>query len=134
MQNSNNTPEPSQGLRRHVTTPSLENIDDNKTALDVIGEGIISLDSSRELLDTFCHMLMPQFPFVVLPSQIAVEQLREEKPFLLLSILMVSLYYDRPLQRVLEERFHAFTVSQTMLENSIPQVEVLQGLLVFMAW
>ncbi|KAJ5620629.1 hypothetical protein N7510_004613 [Penicillium lagena] len=133
LQGSNNTPEPSQGPHHHVTTASPENIDD-KMALDVIGEGIISLDSSRELLDVFCQTLMPQFPFVMLPSQTAVEQLREEKPFLLLSILMVSLYYDRPLQRALEERFHAFIVTQTMLKDSIPSLEVLQGLLVFMAW
>jgi hypothetical protein len=134
LQNSNNTPEPSQGPHHHVTTASLENIDDNETALDVIGKEIISLDSSRELLNVFCQRLMPQFPFVILPSNTAVEQLREEKPFLLLSILMVSLHYDRPLQRALEERFHAFIVSQTMLKDSIPSVEVLQGLLVFMAW
>ncbi|KAJ5832178.1 hypothetical protein N7474_000489 [Penicillium riverlandense] len=134
LQNSNNTSEPSQNPYHHVKAASPENIDDNNTALDVIGMGIISLDSSRELLDVFCQTLMPQFPFVILPPQTAVEQLREEKPFLLLSILMVSLHYDRPLQRVLEERFHAFIVSQTMLENSIPPVEVLQGLLVFMAW
>lgn len=85
------------------------------------------------LLNEFRTTLMPHCPFVVVPPQTSAESLRKDKPFLFLTILMATLYDNMPLQRMLEKEVKK-KVSDCMIYDGPISFEVLQGLLVHIAW
>lgn len=57
---------------------------------DVIGRGIISLDTAEELVSLFATKLLAYFPFIVLPAETTARHLRKTKPVLFLAILAAS--------------------------------------------
>lgn len=99
---------------------------------DVIEKGLITHDEANRLLDIF-HETTPCFPFVQLPRDTRSQDLRSEKPFLLLSILIVSSFQDVPLHLALEEVSTAY-LGGPVLRGEHPQpLDLLQGLLVSIA-
>ncbi|KAL2813839.1 hypothetical protein BJX63DRAFT_431701 [Aspergillus granulosus] len=102
---------------------------------DVIDRGTVSLDEAAALLDSFRRLMMPHFPFVIVPPHITVSELREQKPFLFLAILSVSVTRDLDLQRTLDNETAAVLAKRTVTgRSSNASLETLQGLLVTIAW
>ncbi|KAJ5342991.1 hypothetical protein MYU51_016113 [Penicillium brevicompactum] len=100
---------------------------------DVIDRGVVSYGDAVKILDSFRDTLMPYFPFVLIPPETTLDQLRAEKPFLLLAVLKVCTYKNEPVQKVLEETFQS-AVADRMIFSHSPSMDVLQGLLVALAW
>ncbi|KAJ5091449.1 hypothetical protein NUU61_006319 [Penicillium alfredii] len=100
---------------------------------DIIGRGLLNLEAAETYLLTFKHHMTPFFPFVVIPPQVSADQLRHEKPFLFLAVMASASYTNMPLQRSLGAEVRK-AVSSRMLLNSEVSFDLLQGLLVFLAW
>ncbi|KAF2088723.1 hypothetical protein K490DRAFT_38093 [Saccharata proteae CBS 121410] len=106
---------------------------DHEPVRDVIEAGLITFKTAEYLLEIFKTNLTPHFPFVVIAPQVTVEELRHEKPFLLLSVLSASCYEDMPLQRALGSEMKQAISNRVILGGAI-SFELLQGLLVHLAW
>ncbi|GCB23052.1 transcriptional regulator WAR1 [Aspergillus awamori] len=100
---------------------------------DAIDKGLLTVEAANMLLNEFRTTLMPHCPFVVVPPQTSAESLRKDKPFLFLTILTATLYDNMPLQRMLEKEVKK-KVSDCMIYDGPISFEVLQGLLVHIAW
>ncbi|KAJ5556363.1 hypothetical protein N7494_000278 [Penicillium frequentans] len=100
---------------------------------DVIDQGILTIDAANVLLKGYRTTLAPYCPFVIIPPQVNAEQLRREKPFLFLVTITAALYSNMPLQRKLEMEVKK-KISDCMIGGAQISFEVLQGLLVHIAW
>jgi hypothetical protein len=100
---------------------------------DVIDQGLLTIGAANMLLNEFRATLMPHCPFVIISAQTTAETLRRDKPFLLLTILTAALHDNMPLQRKLEKQVKK-VISDCMIFDSPVSFEILQGLLVHLAW
>lgn len=66
-------------------------------------------------------------------SHVTAEMLRHEKPFLLLSLLAATCYDDMPLQRRLGREMK-LAITNKMISGKTVSLQVLQALLVHLAW
>lgn len=101
--------------------------------IDSLLHDTISLHLTNELLDKYRRHKMPQFPFVVIPEETDVADLRRRSPFLLLCILTASLEHHPELQSTLENLVRK-EVAQRMIVDIERNMDLLQGLLVHIAW
>lgn len=99
---------------------------------DVIGNGLITHEEANRLIESFRDAIT-YFPFVQLPRDATVEVLRSEKPFLLLSILLVSSFRNVPLHLALEDVSTSYLGGQVLQGNRRQPFDILQGLLVTIA-
>ncbi|KAL2700369.1 hypothetical protein AAEP93_008892 [Penicillium crustosum] len=125
-------------LLAQLGTPTPGNIAEmtpssSARAKDVIDQGLISIGAANMLLNEFRATLMPHCPFVIISAQTTAETLRRDKPFLLLTIFTAALHHNMPLQRKLEKQVKK-VISDCMVFNSPVSFEILQGLLVHLAW
>ncbi|KAJ6032634.1 hypothetical protein N7540_003366 [Penicillium herquei] len=100
---------------------------------DVIEQELLTLDAANSLLRGYRATLALYCPFVMIPPQVNAEKLRREKPFLFLAIITAALYDNMPLQRKLETEVKK-AISECMIGGGKISFEVLQGLLVHIAW
>ncbi|KAJ6002603.1 hypothetical protein N7451_005150 [Penicillium sp. IBT 35674x] len=100
---------------------------------DVIDQGLLTIDAANVLLTVYRNTLAPYCPFVIIPSHVNAEQLRREKPFLFLVAITAALYDNMPLQRKLEMEVKK-AISEYMIGGRQISFEILQGLLVHIAW
>lgn len=100
---------------------------------DPIENGLIAPQIAERLLSRFKIKMTSYFPFVVLPDTTTVENMRQEKACLLLSILAIASFDDYPLQRSISHAFNHF-IGARLAEGKIISFDVLQGLLVYLAW
>jgi hypothetical protein len=99
---------------------------------DVIRKGIITYDKAETLLRSYgTHA--PHFPFIVFSPTISLDSLRREKPFLLLSILTMASTSNLPLQDLLEAELRE-TLGRKVIFDGEKSLDLLQGLLVYLAW
>lgn len=91
------------------------------------------MEAAEELLSTFKTQMIPHFPFIVIYPHENAQHLRREKPFLFLAILSTASFADMPLQRLLGNETKKFIASHMVLNGEV-SLELLQGLLVFLAW
>lgn len=110
-----------------------DNFGTNIATKDVIGRGLLSLETATRYLETFKTVLSPHFPFVVIPPSMSVHQLRQTKPFLFLAVLASASYDDLSLQRILGDEVKKAVASRIILGGEV-SFDSLQGLLVFLAW
>ncbi|PGH29805.1 hypothetical protein GX50_07444 [[Emmonsia] crescens] len=100
---------------------------------DIVDSGLISLQTANSLLEKFKTTMTPHFPFVVVAPEVTAERLRLEKPFLFMAIMAAASYEMMPLQRRLG-RMVAQTVSSRVILAGEVSFDLLQGLLVHLAW
>ena len=100
---------------------------------DVIDQGLLTIHAADTLLKEYRATLAPYCPFVMMPPQMTAENLRREKPFLFLAILTAALCDNMPLQRKLETEVKK-TMSECLIFDGPVSFEVLQGILVHLAW
>lgn len=104
--------------------------------LDLFECGFLSSNQEAiRLLELYREKRMPQFPFVVLPADpdLSLIRLREESPLLFVAVIG-SVLYDRPAQQ--QEIGEALRVQfmQRILLRSERSLDLLQALLVWLAW
>ncbi|KAL3487457.1 hypothetical protein BJX62DRAFT_253954 [Aspergillus germanicus] len=100
---------------------------------DIINRGLLDIETAERYLNIFRTKLTPHFPFVVVSPGISVKQLRQKKQFLCLAILASASYENMPLQRAMGHEFKKAVASRMIIGGEI-SFELLQGLMVFLAW
>jgi hypothetical protein len=99
---------------------------------DVIGKGIVTYEKAESLLRIYgTHA--PNFPFIVFSSNVPLDILRRERPFLLLSILTLASNSNLQLQDRLESELRE-TLGRKVIFNGEKSLDLLQGLLIYLAW
>ncbi|KAL6702475.1 hypothetical protein ACN47E_001630 [Coniothyrium glycines] len=99
---------------------------------DPIKAGVISEERANRLVSEFKNSFTSNFPFVVLDDDATASTLRHQQPFLLHAVLAVASYETPVIQCVLGDEFRR-QIAQTV-EHSCRSLEILQGLLVYLAW
>ena len=100
---------------------------------DDIMSDALSYEMAELLIASYKRDMMPHFPFVIIHPGESLDDLRRHKPLLFLAILFAASYPDIALQVRLNDAVkHA--VSQRMLINGEVSFDLLQGLLVYLAW
>ncbi|CAM1503194.1 Fc.00g079700.m01.CDS01 [Cosmosporella sp. VM-42] len=95
--------------------------------------GLLSFERGQELLDIFRTRMTPYFPFIVIPDNVTIQELVSDKPSLCLAIMGASSNGDVKLQRMLIAHFNEI-VTMRMIRGTFTTIELLQGLLVHVAW
>ena len=85
------------------------------------------------LLYNYRHNMAPQFPFVIVPDRTSAAELSQRKPFLYKVLLMVSSYPDKKGQIKMVHEIFQYLSARMIIENET-SFDLLQGLLVLMAW
>ncbi|KAH8729062.1 hypothetical protein GQ44DRAFT_701503 [Phaeosphaeriaceae sp. PMI808] len=113
--------------------PFWELIDDTLSCLGRLDPIIrsISLAHMQMLLDTYQHMV-DFFPFVTLPKDCSCRELVQHRPVLMFAVLTVASYDSVLLQQTLSREFRK--VAMVKILNGEKSLDLLQGLLVFIAW
>lgn len=91
-----------------------------------------SIDEAEQCLDTFRSIYLPAFPCLYIPPTMDAMTLRAQKPFLWLCIMAVTLPFPAR-QLALSERARAY-VSQRLVIAQERNMDLLQGLIVFIGW
>jgi hypothetical protein len=83
------------------------------------------------LLETYRHMV-EYFPFVTLPKDYSCQELIQHRPILMFAVLTVASYDSIILQQTLSREFRK--VAMVKILNGEKSLDLLQGLVVFIAW
>jgi hypothetical protein len=89
--------------------------------------------SPQALLNLYRSDMEPQFPFVVIPSQVTAEKLASDRPFLYRTILMAACFHDKARRTEMAIGIFQY-LSEHMIILNKKNFDFLQGLLVLMAW
>jgi hypothetical protein len=100
---------------------------------DVIDDEWLDMETASRYLDMFRTVMVHRFPFVVISPCVTAQELRETKPFLFLTVLAAASYDNLPLQRRLGKEIKHVVGSRIIFSGEI-SIELLQGLLIYLAW
>lgn len=98
----------------------------------IIPDFQVSFSEADQALQEYMTTMLPEFPFVPLPSKKSSEMIREQ-PFLTKTILWVC----RPPSPEISAAFHSWFRQQISHETVVlmnNNLELVQALLVFLAW
>ncbi|KUJ19994.1 uncharacterized protein LY89DRAFT_716459 [Mollisia scopiformis] len=99
---------------------------------DVISKGIVNFVQAEQALRLF-QANCSSFPFIIVPEGMSVDALRRHRPFLLLSILTFASSGDEKVQAKLEREMRE-NLSRRLIVNGERSLDLLEGLLVYIAW
>ncbi|KAL9066242.1 MAG: hypothetical protein Q9161_007699 [Pseudevernia consocians] len=100
--------------------------------VDVIQMGIITNQEAEVLLNA-SSLEFGGFPWVAIPSQLPFNSFRRERPSLFLSLLALAARKQATLHEPLEREFKKI-VSGRLIMDGGPDLDLLQGLLSYLAW
>ena len=134
--NSGETPMASPSPGASPNKPCIQNsphcFDESSEITDAVQMGLITVDEAETLLNDalseYGHL-----PWVVLPSQVTLEQFRRERPSLLSSVLALASRRQARIRESLEREFKKIVSAKVVMDGS-PDVDLLQGLLIYLAW
>lgn len=115
----------------HVRVSSHYCEEDSGT-IDVIQKGIITDQEAEVLLNTSISEY-GGFPWTVIPSKLPLNLFRRERPHLLLSLLALASRRQPKVHESLEREFRK-VVSAKVIVDVEPDLDLLQGLSVYLAW
>ncbi|KEF58238.1 uncharacterized protein A1O9_06164 [Exophiala aquamarina CBS 119918] len=107
------------------------NQDDSVTAY--FDHFIKSDREGRLILVAYRDDMAQYFPFVVFPPSMSLEQLKAERPFLCMAIMMVACRHDIARRTAMIKRVREI-VSQRTVVQAERSLDILQGLLVCLGW
>jgi hypothetical protein len=115
------------------SAPFWESMNDTLSCLGRLDPIIrsISLVHMQLLLDTY-RTMVDFFPFVALPKDCRCQDLIQNRPIVLFAVLTVSSYDSVLLQAILSREFRKVVMVRIMRGEK--SLDLLQGLLVFIAW
>ena len=99
---------------------------------DVIDKEVLSEKEATQLLQVYLTTSQG-FPFIYIDQLKSLDTLRDEQPFLLLAILTASSQRSQALQVLLEKEFRETLASKVIIEGEL-SLDVLQGLMLYLAW
>jgi hypothetical protein len=99
---------------------------------DVISKGVVHFNYAETCVQYF-RTQSSSFPFVVVPDDWSLDFFRSRRPLLLLSIMCMATRSDQRLQHTLEFEMRA-TLSRSVLLNREKSLDIIQGILVYLAW
>jgi hypothetical protein len=99
---------------------------------DAISKGIVTYSQAEAFIPYF-QSRAPSFPFVLVPPKMTIDALRRERPVLLLAVLTAAANRNCKLQTRLELELRE-TLSKKILVDCEKSIDVLQGLLVYLAY
>lgn len=105
---------------------------DDATACCPLSTGFLGTEAAQNLLDIFTSRMNHHFPFVLVPP-IPIETLNCQKPAVCLAVLAVASFDNATTQQMLGELFNKL-VTLRMMNGNFASLELLQGLLIFLAW
>jgi hypothetical protein len=88
---------------------------------------------ANHLIEVFKLQMSPQFPFVIIPLHLRARELRHEMPFLYRAVMVVASCKNVARQVVLRKEMMREICERVFMESE-KSLELLQGLLVFVAW
>jgi hypothetical protein len=88
---------------------------------------------ANHLIEVFKFQMSPQFPFVIIPLHLRARELRHEMPFLCRAVMVVASCKRVARQAVLRKEMMREICERVFMESE-KSLELLQGLLVFVAW
>jgi hypothetical protein len=91
----------------------------------------VSLVHMQTLLETYRHMV-DFFPFVTLPKDSSCQELVQHRPILMFAVFVAASHDSPLLQQALSREFRKVVMVRIM--NGEKSLDLLQGLLVFIAW
>ncbi|KAF5254691.1 hypothetical protein FANTH_624 [Fusarium anthophilum] len=101
--------------------------------LDIVDRGFLSLAEAQSLLDNYRSKAVQHFPFVPISSEITVSHLRSAKPFLFMCVMATMKFDNCSIQHQIGEEIRN-QAHQRVLMQSESTLEILQGLLIYLAW
>ncbi|GLA86197.1 hypothetical protein AtubIFM56815_010453 [Aspergillus tubingensis] len=119
----------------HTPNSEVSSTYPHADTIDVIRTGLISHEYATQLLDQYREAML-FFPFVMVPASTTVDDLRAEKPFVLLCILVFCSFHDDSLQKSLEKVLQSYVSNEVLCSehgSHPPSFEILQGLLIILA-
>jgi hypothetical protein len=123
-------------LRQHATptssTPGQSSSRSPAQDLGVISNAEDS-PSPGQLIYFFRYYMSDQFPFVIVPPGTTAEELNRQKPFLYQTVLMVAAFQYKPFQEKAAKEIWEY-LGTHMIVKAEKSLDLLQGLLVLMAW
>lgn len=90
------------------------------------------MQEAEELLRVY-QDVSRDYPFIYIDPTTSLETIRWEKPFLLLSVLVMTSQRARSLQVLLERELRDLLSMKVIVEGEL-SLDLLQGLLVYLAW
>jgi len=112
-----------------ASLPSLHSESQHQSLLDF---GLTNEEQNKRL-NLFRTEMIQHFPFVHVPSSITVQSLREQKPFYFATIMLAASYQGTTYQRTIGKKLIEY-LSLHLLINGERNLDLLQGLLVYIAW
>jgi hypothetical protein len=104
----------------------------DQSAPDVLLSCGISISAADRFLLRFRNM-SAYFPFVLIPEEATVLSMSHDRPFLCIAALAAAASSEKILQKRLEQSFRTAILQKIMLDNE-RSLDLLQGLLVYLAW
>jgi hypothetical protein len=99
---------------------------------DAVTKGLVTFEEAEDGLEFF-RTQAHRFPFVIVSPRTTLDSLRREKPFLFLAILTFATQTRPKLQAELELELRE-SLSKRVVVNMEKSLDILQGLLVYLAW
>jgi hypothetical protein len=93
----------------------------------------MSLSDASVLFNRYIRLMAPSMPFVVIPDGTDPWELAEQKPFLMQVITTVASFHDLPTQQVMVKGMMR-QISEKLLMRNEKSLEILQGMLILIAW
>lgn len=93
----------------------------------------VPAEYEEKLFKVFRTEMNGYFPFVVIPPLQGIIQFRQERPFLFRACIAAAAHTDPPLQMRLGEDLLKY-IGERMLLCTEKSLDMLQGLLVLIAW
>lgn len=106
------------------------------TSDDASENTLFNLGLSPGLVDEFLNAFRDMswyFPFVVLPQHCSAQTLAQERPFLFLAAITCASSRHPLLQKALNKEFKDI-LSRNVIADGERSLDLLQGLLVYLAW
>jgi hypothetical protein len=107
-------------------------INTDQSAPDVLLSCGISIPAADGYLLRFRNM-STYFPFVIVPEEATVLSMSHDRPFLCIAALAAATSSEKNLQKRLEQSFRIAILQKIMLDGE-RSLDLLQGLLVYLAW
>lgn len=90
-------------------------------------------EDAQTALNIYREKFIPQFPFVVIPPNTTPLELRQTKPFLYRVIILITCQRSSSHQQILSDLVDKYYI-QSIVVNRNQNLDLLQGLLVFLGW
>ena len=121
-------PSPTGQAEDHLISPSLQLWQSGS-----LPSFNLSYEEADDMLHVYQTQMTEHFPFVIVPAGTRTQDLRADKPFLYAAIILAASRQKLPRQTLAGSRLMEY-LSIRMLLNGEKNLDLLQGILVYIAW